>query len=71
LPVSGIASILLDGSMTPHILLAVAGVLAFAAIVLTVRLIARSTGAPRAVDHGVVSTRWLSELKRDEPWTRS
>ena len=23
------------------------------------------------LDPGAVSTRWLSELRRDEPWTRS
>jgi hypothetical protein len=25
----------------------------------------------RAADLGVVSTRWISELRRDEPWSRS
>jgi len=25
----------------------------------------------RMFDLGAVSTRWLSELRRDEPWTRS
>jgi hypothetical protein len=24
-----------------------------------------------SLDLGAVSTRWLSELRRDEPWTRS
>jgi hypothetical protein len=32
-------------------------------------LIARRGSHP--VDLGVVSTRWLSELRRDEPWSRS
>jgi hypothetical protein len=31
----------------------------------------RDTQASRRFELGVVSTRWLSELRRDEPWTRS
>jgi len=30
-----------------------------------------SARSGRAFDLGEVSTRWLSELRRDEPWTRS
>jgi hypothetical protein len=31
----------------------------------------RGVHAADALDLGAVSTRWLSELRRDEPWTRS
>jgi hypothetical protein len=31
----------------------------------------RYSHSDRALDLGVVSTRWLSELRRDEPWTRN
>jgi hypothetical protein len=55
--------------MNPSILFAVAAV-AVGAIVLAVRRVGRVPGS-RAVDAGAVSTRWLSELRRDEPWTRS
>lgn len=33
--------------------------------------IARRGIQPHSLDPGAVSTRWLSELRRDEPWTRS
>jgi hypothetical protein len=42
----------------------VAGVLLYA-----VRRLSRHEA--RMFDLGAVSTRWLSELRRDEPWTRS
>jgi hypothetical protein len=35
-----------------------------------VRRATRHSGASSR-DLGVVSTRWISELRRDEPWTRS
>ena len=57
--------------MTPNILFTVAAVIALAVIVLGLRRVGRMSGGSRAVDAGAVSTRWLSELRRDEPWTRS
>ena len=56
-------------TMTPTILLAIAVcVLAFIAVVYMIR---RSGQTGRTFELGAVSTRWLSELRRDEPWTRS
>jgi hypothetical protein len=46
------------------IVLLVAGVIVYA-----VRRVSRHD--TRMFDLGAVSTRWLSELRRDEPWTRS
>lgn len=56
--------------MNPSILLVIAAAVVLGAIVLAVRHVGRASGS-RAVDAGAVSTRWLSELRRDEPWTRS
>jgi hypothetical protein len=56
--------------MNPSILFAIAVAVILGAIVLAVRRAGRVPGS-RAVDAGAVSTRWLSELRRDEPWTRS
>jgi hypothetical protein len=53
------------------ILLTVAVAVALCVIVLGLRRAGRISGGSRAVDAGAVSTRWLSELRRDEPWTRS
>ncbi len=43
------------------------------AIVVALMVLAVRRGMPRTdtLDLGAVSTRWLSELRRDEPWTRS
>jgi hypothetical protein len=57
--------------MNPSILYTVAAVVALCVIVLGLRRTGRISGGSRAVDAGAVSTRWLSELRRDEPWTRS
>ena len=58
--------------MTPNILLAAAAVIAaLGVVILALRRIGRLSSGSRAVDAGAVSTRWLSELRRDEPWTRS
>jgi len=56
--------------MTPNILFALAAVVALGVIVLGLRRVGRMSGR-RTWDAGVVSTRWLAELRRDEPWTRS
>ena len=57
--------------MTPTVLIALAVVIVIAAAaVFTLRRLTRySHGRP--ADLGVVSTRWITELRRDEPWTRS
>jgi len=57
--------------MTPNILFVLAAVVALGVIVLGLRRVGRTPGGGRDVDAGAVSTRWLSELRRDEPWTRS
>ena len=56
--------------MTPNILFALAAVVALGVIVFGLRRVGRMSGR-RTWDAGAVSTRWLSELRRDEPWTRS
>ena len=58
--------------MTPNILLAAAVVIvALGVVIVALRRVGRLSSGNRAVDAGAVSTRWLSELRRDEPWTRS
>lgn len=69
---AGIASILLGPTMTPNILLlAITAAALFGAAIFTVRRVGRFSHGGRPVDAGAVSTQWLAELKRDEPWTRS
>ena len=53
--------------MTPTILLSIAIPVVAGALVFTLRRVAH---AGRTYELGAVSTRWLSELRRDEPWTR-
>ena len=53
--------------MTPSILTLAALALISAVIVFVVR---RGLHHTDALDLGVVSTRWLSDLRRDDPWTR-
>jgi hypothetical protein len=50
----------------PFTLISIAVVFLVAVAILFVRRGVRSD----ALDLGAVSTRWLSELRRDEPWTR-
>ena len=57
--------------MTPNILFALVAAVALGVIVFGLRRVGRTSGGSRGVDAGAVSTRWLSELRRDEPWTRS
>jgi hypothetical protein len=57
--------------MTPTVLLAIAVLLIAGALLFAVRLVARAGHGGRSFELGAVSTRWLSELRRDEPWTRS
>jgi hypothetical protein len=48
-------------------------VVALAAVVLTLVYVLvrpRHSNGRRTFDAGYVSTRWLSELRRDEPWGR-
>jgi len=56
--------------MTPNILFAIAAAVVIGLILFTVRR-SSSAGSGRGFDAGAVSTRWLAELRRDEPWTRS
>lgn len=56
--------------MTPTIFFALAVVVALGVIVVGLRRAGRMHGR-RSWDAGVVSTQWLAELRRDEPWTRS
>jgi hypothetical protein len=58
--------------MSPNILITAFAALAVLGVVLVaIRRVGRMSNGSRAVDAGAVSTRWLSELRRDEPWTRS
>ncbi|HTM04691.1 MAG TPA: hypothetical protein VL173_14370 [Vicinamibacterales bacterium] len=52
--------------MTPLILLTITIAFGLVGGVLSLRRLART----RTADYGAVSTQWLSELRRDEPWTR-
>jgi hypothetical protein len=65
----GVPSILLGTPMTPTILLATLVALTLVALY-AVRRVMRHSGQHDR-DLGVVSTRWISELRRDEPWSRS
>ena|SRR6187399_2516914 len=63
-------SILLGTPMTSTILFAAIGAALILVALFAARRSMRQSGhADR--DLGVVSTRWISELRRDEPWTRS
>jgi hypothetical protein len=57
--------------MTPTLVLAITVGLVALVLIYAVRLVSRYAHAGKTFDLGVVSTRWLSELRRDEPWTRS
>lgn len=52
--------------MSNVLLLALLALAVIAALVVTVRMAMRS--GRNGFDAGAVSTRWLSELRRDEPW---
>jgi hypothetical protein len=55
--------------MTPTLFIPLL-VLLVVAVIYSVRR-SRGLHSSRSFDLGVVSTRWLAELRRDEPWTRS
>ena len=57
--------------MTPTPILAIGLAAAAGALFYTIRRVARYAHTGKSFDLGVVSTRWLSELRRYEPWTRS
>ena len=44
--------------------------IAVALLVVLILLAVRRSVRSDTLDLGAVSTRWLSELRRDEPWTR-
>jgi hypothetical protein len=71
IPVSVREPYFTSAPMTPTILVvAVAVLIVIAAAVFTLRRLTRySHGRP--ADLGMVSTRWITELRRDEPWSRS
>jgi len=56
--------------MNPIVLVGIAVAAALVAVTYIVRRISNARSG-RTFDLGEVSTRWLSELRRDEPWTRS
>jgi hypothetical protein len=55
--------------MSPALFIPLLVLLAIVAIYSVRR--SRGLHSSRRFDLGVVSTRWLAELRRDEPWTRS
>ena len=55
--------------MTSLVLVAVIVFLVAGVALYVVRRVSRHDA--RVFDLGAVSTRWLSDLRRDEPWTRS
>jgi len=57
--------------MTSTVLLSVGVPVVALVLLLIVRRLMRGGQAERTFELGAVSTRWLSELRRDEPWTRS
>jgi hypothetical protein len=57
--------------MTSTVLLSIAIPVAGIVLLLLIRRMLRGGQAARTFELGAVSTRWLSELRRDEPWTRS
>jgi len=57
--------------MTSTVLLSIAAPVVAIVLILIVRRMMRGGQAARSFELGAVSTRWLSELRRDEPWTRS
>jgi hypothetical protein len=56
--------------MTPTLFFALAAALVAVLLLLLYRR-SRAARARRTFDVGAVSTRWLSELRRDDPWTSS
>jgi hypothetical protein len=48
----------------------IAAAIVVVAALIIVMMMRRGVHSER-LDLGAVSTRWLSELRRDEPWTRS
>ena len=56
--------------MTPTVLVAVVLFAVVAVALFMLRRMARLSHS-KSVDLGMVSTRWISELRRDEPWSRS
>jgi hypothetical protein len=69
LHVTSTPSILFVTPLTSTVLLFALVALTIIALFAVRRVMRPSEGATH--DLGVVSTRWISELRRDEPWTRS
>ena len=69
IPSGGLNSSLAVMTMTPTILLVIA--VCLVVVMVVAYLVRRAGQTGRTFELGAVSTRWLSELRRDEPWTRS
>lgn len=63
------ASILVSHLMTSTLLVALIVVALLVGLVLVVRRGSVDSPAKRRLDLGAVSARWLSELRRDDPWS--
>ena len=57
--------------MTPTVLFSIVISVVVVALFFAIRRMGRNGQTARTFELGAVSTRWLSELRRDEPWTRS
>ncbi len=57
--------------MNPTALLGISAAVVIGAVFYAIRRVSKIGHGGRSVDLGAVSTRWISELRRDEPWTRS
>jgi hypothetical protein len=56
--------------MTPTMLILIAIAAGVVLLAYIIRRVAAGRGPAQSVDLGAVSTRWLAELRRDDPWTR-
>ncbi len=57
--------------MNPTALLGISAAVVVGAVFYAIRRVSKYAHGGRSVDLGAVSTRWISELRRDEPWSRS
>jgi hypothetical protein len=57
--------------MTPALFVTIAVLAAVAAAIFAVRRLSRLSHTGGPADLGFVSTRWIAELRRDDPWSGS
>jgi hypothetical protein len=57
--------------MTPTLLIALVAVAFIVAAVIALRWRSRQSHDGDLMELGVVSARWISEVRRDEPWGRT